>query len=65
MVADLIRALKREGIALVMISHDLHDVFDLSDRIAVMKNGRHVWTGTTAETDKDEVLQMIILGQAT
>ncbi len=63
MVADLIRALKREGIALVMISHDLHDVFDLSDRIAVMKNGRHVWTGTTAETDKDEVLQMIILGK--
>ena len=63
MVADLIRALKREGIALVMISHDLHDVFDLSDRISVMKNGRHVWTGTTEETDKDEVLQMIILGK--
>ncbi len=63
MVADLIRALKREGIALAMISHDLHDVFDLSDRISVMKNGRHVWTGTTEETDKDEVLQMIILGK--
>lgn len=63
MVADLIRALKQEGIALVMISHDLHDVFDLSDRIAVMKNGRHVWTGRTEDTDKDEVLQMIILGK--
>ena len=63
MVADLIRALKHEGIAIVMISHDLHDVFDLSDRISVMKNGRHVWTGTTEETDKDEVLQMIILGK--
>lgn len=63
MVAELILALKKEGIAIVLISHDLHDVFDLSDRIAVMKNGRHVWTGTTAETDKDEVLQMIILGK--
>lgn len=63
MVADLIKALKKEGIAIVMISHDLHDVFDLSDRIAVMKNGRHVWTGATTETNKDEVLQMVILGK--
>ncbi|MDA8586265.1 ATP-binding cassette domain-containing protein [Rhodobacteraceae bacterium] len=63
MVADLIRALKREGIAIVMISHDLHDVFDLADRVSVMKNGRHVWTGTTEETNKDEVLQMVILGK--
>lgn len=63
MVADLIRALKREGIAIVMISHDLHDVFDLSDRISVMKNGRHVWTGPTTTTNKDEVLQMVILGK--
>lgn len=63
MVADLIRALKREGIAIVMISHDLHDVFELSDRISVMKNGRHVWTGKTSDTNKDEVLQMVILGK--
>ena len=63
MVADLIRNLKAEGIAIVMISHDLHDVFDLSDRITVMKNGRHVWTGDVSQVDKDDVLQMIILGR--
>ncbi len=63
MVSDLIKALKEEGIAIVMISHDLHDVFDLSDRIAVMKNGLPVWTGPIDATDKDEVLQMIILGK--
>lgn len=63
MVSDLIKALKAEGIAIVMISHDLHDVFDLSDRIAVMKNGLPVWTGPTSATNKDEVLQMIILGK--
>lgn len=63
MVTELIRALKREGIAIVMISHDLHDVFDLSDRISVMKNGRHVWTGPIEDTNKDEVLQMVILGK--
>ncbi|MEP3280208.1 MAG: ATP-binding cassette domain-containing protein [Stappiaceae bacterium] len=63
MVSDLIVNLKKEGIAIIMISHDLHDVFDLSDRVCVMKNGRHVWTGNVADTDKDEVLQMIILGK--
>ena len=63
MVAELIQNLKKEGIGIIMISHDLHDVFDLSDRISVMKNGRHVWTGNVADTTKDEVLQMIILGK--
>ncbi len=63
MVSELIRNLKKEGIGIVMISHDLHDVFDLSDRVCVMKNGRHVWTGSVEETNKDEVLQMIILGK--
>lgn len=63
MVSELITNLKKEGIGIIMISHDLHDVFDLSDRVSVMKNGRHVWTGNVSETDKDEVLQMIILGK--
>lgn len=63
MVSELITNLKKEGIGIIMISHDLHDVFDLSDRISVMKNGRHVWTGSVNDTDKDAVLQMIILGK--
>lgn len=63
MVADLIKNLKNEGIGIIMISHDLHDVFDLSDRVSVMKNGRHVWTGNVEDTNKDEVLEMIILGR--
>lgn len=63
MVGDLIRQLKTEGVGIIMISHDLHDVFDLSDRITVMKNGRHVWTGDVARTTKDQVLEMIILGR--
>jgi D-xylose transport system ATP-binding protein len=63
MVGDLIRQLKAEGLGIVMISHDLHDVFDLSDRVTVMKNGRHVWTGEVSGTTKDQVLEMIILGK--
>lgn len=61
-VAELILQLKREGIGIFLISHDIHDVFDLADRIAVMKNGKLVGTARTGDVTKDEVLGMIILG---
>ncbi|MEZ5647637.1 MAG: ATP-binding cassette domain-containing protein [Alphaproteobacteria bacterium] len=63
MVASLIRQLKKEGIGIFLISHDLHDVFDLSDRVAVMKNGKLVGVRRTANVTKDQVLGMIILGK--
>jgi D-xylose transport system ATP-binding protein len=62
-VADLIRQLKAEGLGIFLISHDIHDVFDLADRICVMKNGAVVGTARTADVTKDEVLGMIILGK--
>src|SRR6202022_2463759 len=43
-VRDLIRQLKSDGIGIFLISHDIHDVFDLSDRISVMYHGRVVGT---------------------
>jgi D-xylose transport system ATP-binding protein len=63
MVADLIKQLKKEGIGIFLISHDLHDVFDLSDRVSVMKNGKLVGTCNTKDVTKDEILGMIILGK--
>ncbi|MEQ8966264.1 MAG: ATP-binding cassette domain-containing protein [Azospirillaceae bacterium] len=62
-VADLILQLKKEGIGIFLISHDLHDVFDLSDRVFVMKNGKMVGSVNTADVTKDDVLGMIILGK--
>jgi D-xylose transport system ATP-binding protein len=62
-VGELIRKLKSDGIGIFLISHDIHDVFDLADRICVMKNGRVVGTARTAEITKDDVLGMIILGK--
>ena len=43
-VGELIKQLKAEGIGIFLISHDLHDVFDLADRLCVMKNGKVVGT---------------------
>ena len=62
-VADLVLKLKAEGLGIFLISHDIHDVFDLADRICVMKNGRVVGTARLAEVTKDEVLGMIIPGK--
>lgn len=62
-VRDLIRQLKREGLGIFLVSHDIHDVFDLSERIAVMYHGRLVGLVNKADVDADQVLSMIILGK--
>ncbi len=62
-VRDLITELKAEGIGIFLISHDIHDVFDLADRISVMLQGKLVGTVNKDEVTKDEVLAMIIIGK--
>jgi D-xylose transport system ATP-binding protein len=62
-VRDLIRQLKGEGIGIFLVSHDIHDVFDLADRISVMYHGRLVGTVDKSEVTIDELLGMIILGK--
>jgi D-xylose transport system ATP-binding protein len=62
-VSSLIRQLKDEGIGIFLISHDIHDVFDLSDRISVMYHGRIVDTVQKGDVTPDDVLGMIILGK--
>jgi D-xylose transport system ATP-binding protein len=62
-VRELIAQLKSEGIGIFLISHDIHDVFDLADRISVMMQGRLVGTVDKNKVTKDEVLAMIIMGK--
>ena len=62
-VGELIKQLKADGIGIFLISHDIHDVFDLADRVCVMKNGQVVGTARTTDVTNDEVLGMIILGK--
>jgi D-xylose transport system ATP-binding protein len=61
-VGELIRRLRREGLGIFLVSHDLHDVFDLSDRVAVLRYGRLVGVRRTADTSRDEVLAMVVGG---
>jgi D-xylose transport system ATP-binding protein len=62
-VHNLIKQLKNEGIGIFLVSHDIHDVFDLSERISVMYHGRLVGTVRKEDVTTDEVLGMIILGK--
>jgi D-xylose transport system ATP-binding protein len=63
MVHDLVHKLKDQGVGIILVSHDMPDVFALSDRLCVMKNGRTVGTYRTADVDEDAVLGMIIAGR--
>jgi D-xylose transport system ATP-binding protein len=63
-VRELIRQLKREGIGIFLISHDIHDVYDLSERISVMYHGQLVGTVDKSDVTSDDVLAMIIMGKA-
>ena len=62
-VGELILQLKKDGIGIFLISHDIHDVFELADRVSVMKNGAIVGHAATSDVTKDEVLGMIIGGR--
>jgi D-xylose transport system ATP-binding protein len=62
-VHNLIRQLKTEGIGIFLVSHDIHDVLDLSERISVMYHGKLVGTVNKHDVTTDEILGMIILGK--
>ena len=63
MVAELIGELKRQGIGIFLIDHDIHQVKALCDRASVMKNGRLVGTVEVDKVSEDDILGMIILGK--
>lgn len=59
----LIEAVKAQGIAVILISHSLDDVFQVSDRIHVQRRGKCVGVVKTADSNTQEVLGMIVGAQ--
>jgi general nucleoside transport system ATP-binding protein len=62
-VEDLFETLRRmvgEGHSLVFISHKLHEVMAISDRVTVLRDGRVVGSGARAELSKDELVKMMV-----
>ena len=57
---DIINDLKSQGVGIVYISHRMDEIFTLSDRITVLRDGAYRGTLTTAETNEDEVTRLMI-----
>ena len=63
MVIDLMQELKRAGIGVFWVSHDIHDIYAFTDRISILKGGRNVLTCKTRDFTQDEIVSMIISGK--
>lgn len=63
MVSELIQELKRQGLGIFLIDHDVHQVKALCDRAAVMKNGKLVGVVDVDAVSTDDILAMIIAGK--
>ncbi|WP_127497588.1 sugar ABC transporter ATP-binding protein [Paenibacillus glycanilyticus] len=57
---DVIEALKKDGVSIVYISHRMEEIFEICDRITVMRDGRTVDTKPIPETNFDEVVRKMV-----
>ncbi|AYG57556.1 sugar ABC transporter ATP-binding protein [Rhizobium jaguaris] len=56
----IMRQLVRHGVGIVYISHRIDEVIQLSDRVTVFRDGRHVWTRAMSETDEDRIIAAMV-----
>jgi ABC-type sugar transport system ATPase subunit len=62
-VLELVTEMRGQGLSVVMISHNLAHVFDICDRISVMKTGSVVGSRHISRTSKEEILRLIVMGR--
>jgi D-xylose transport system ATP-binding protein len=65
LVLDLIKTLAKRGIAVLLISHNLNDVFEVADRIAVLHLGTLVSSGPASDYDTPTAVELITTGRST
>jgi D-xylose transport system ATP-binding protein len=61
-VLDLVRRLGEQGLAVILVSHNLSDVFEVADRITVLRLGRNVGVYEKSATNEQEIVQAITAG---
>ncbi|MGH3086221.1 MAG: sugar ABC transporter ATP-binding protein [Rubrobacteraceae bacterium] len=57
---EVIADLTESGVGVVYISHRLEEVFRVSDRITVMRDGRHITTAPSSDLDSDELVRLMV-----
>ena len=56
----VLRKMREDGKSIIIITHKLHEVLSLSDKVAVLRKGEYVGTVTTAETNESELTEMMV-----
>lgn len=56
----IIRQLQSEGVAILYVSHRLEEVFELSSRVTVLRDGRHIATRAISEVDRKELVRLMV-----
>jgi D-xylose transport system ATP-binding protein len=64
-VLDLVTRLGEQGLAVVIVSHNLHDIFEVADRITVLRLGRDIGVYDRSQTTQQEIVQAITAGVPT
>ncbi|MDR2757796.1 MAG: sugar ABC transporter ATP-binding protein [Spirochaetaceae bacterium] len=57
---DQIRRLRSQGVSIIYISHKMEEIFKISDRITVLRDGHHIGTRNAAELDRGELIRMMV-----
>ncbi len=59
-IFEIVKNLRARGVSIIYISHRLEEAFELADRITVMRDGRKVGTKLIAQTNKNEIIEMMV-----
>lgn len=57
---DMIRTLKKESVAIIYISHRLNELYEITDRTTIMRDGEYIGTVVTKQTERDRLISMMV-----
>lgn len=57
---DILRKMRDDGKSIIIITHKLHEVLSVSDKVAVLRKGEHIATVNTSETNENELTEMMV-----
>jgi D-xylose transport system ATP-binding protein len=64
-VLELVKRLAQQGLAVVIVSHNLHDIFEVANRITVLRLGRNAGVFEREQTTQNEIVSAITAGVPT
>lgn len=57
---EMVRTLKKHGVTIIYISHRMEEIFELADRVSIMRDGQYITTKDIKETNRKELIQLMV-----